>query len=197
VLPPTNGAFPFLGAIIRSLGATNGPSPMTGADSPVPVLAGADHISLTVTDLDRSERFYTEVLGLLRLADFGQARILVHRKSSFVVGLIRHDAADCTPFTELNTGLDHFGFAASSHDELVEWEQWFVAHEVEYTPIRDMELGCHLNFRDPDNIALEISVSKDVTAQWFAELREREMPRQEIDTRLQEYLASLEPAATD
>ena len=168
---------------------------MTGVDSPALVLGGADHISLTVTDLDRSERFYTEILGLLRLADFGYARILVHRQSSFVVGLIQH-VADCAPFTELNTGLDHFGFGASSHDELVKWEQRFEAHDVEYTPIRDMELGYHLNFRDPDNIALEISVSKAVTAQWFAELREREIPRQEIDARLQEHLASLKPSAT-
>lgn len=170
---------------------------MTGVETPVPALAGADHISLTVTDLDRSERFYTEILGLLRLADFGHARILVHRQTSFLVGLIRHDATDGTPFTELNTGLDHLGFAASSRDELVEWERRFVAHGVEYTPIRDMELGYHLNFRDPDNIALEITVSNDVAAQWFAELREREIPRQEIDTRLQEYLRSLEPAPTE
>jgi catechol 2,3-dioxygenase-like lactoylglutathione lyase family enzyme len=92
-----------------------------GVGKPVPALAGADHISLTVTDLDRSERFYTEILGLLRLADFGHARILVHRQTSFLVGLIRHDATDGTPFTELNTGLDHLGFAASSRDERVEW----------------------------------------------------------------------------
>ena len=62
---------------------------MTRVESPLPALAGADHISLTVTDLDRSERFYTEILGLLRLADFGHARILVHRQTSFVVGLGR------------------------------------------------------------------------------------------------------------
>jgi energy-coupling factor transporter ATP-binding protein EcfA2 len=60
-----------------------------------------------------------------------------------------------------------------------------------------MELGYHLNFRDPDNIALEITVPNDVAAQWFAELREREVPREEIDTRLHEYLASLEPAPTE
>jgi hypothetical protein len=36
-----------------------------------------------------------------------------------------------------------------------------------------------------------------VAAQWFAELREREVPRQEIDTRLREYLRSLEPAPNE
>jgi catechol 2,3-dioxygenase-like lactoylglutathione lyase family enzyme len=156
----------------------------------MPQFAGVDHVSLTVTDLDRSERFYTDVLGLIRLADFGYVRILVHRQTSFVLGLIWHDAADGKPFTELNTGLDHLGFAAASRDELVEWERRFEAYGVEYTPIRDMEFGYHLNFRDPDDIALELTASNEVMAGWFAELRDREIPREEIDRRLNEYLAT-------
>ncbi len=58
-----------------------------------------------------------------------------------------------SPFTELKTGLDHLGFTATSRTELVEWEQKLDALGVVYTPIRDMEFGYHLNFRDPDNIA--------------------------------------------
>ncbi len=69
----------------------------------MPEFAGVDHASLSVTDLDRSELFYTEVLGLMRLADFGTVRLLLHRKTSFMLVLVRHDAAygnrvtDCTP----------------------------------------------------------------------------------------------------
>jgi catechol 2,3-dioxygenase-like lactoylglutathione lyase family enzyme len=160
-------------------------------------LSGVDHASLTVTDLDRSERFYTEVLGLLRLADFGSVRIMVHRQSSFVLGLVRHEAADGTPFTELQTGLDHLGFGVATREELVEWERRLDELGVEYTPIRDMEFGAHLNFRDPDHIALELSTSNDVLAGWLAELREREIPRDEIDARLAGHLSSLpEPAVS-
>ena len=158
----------------------------------MPRLTGVDHVSLTVTDLDRSERFYTAVLGLLRLADFGYARILCHRASSFVLGLVRHEAADGGRFTELTTGLDHLGFLVDTRDELVDWERRLDELGVEYTPIRDMELGSHLNFRDPDHIALELSTPNEVAAGWFAELREREVPREEIDRRLSAYLASLE-----
>ncbi len=39
----------------------------------MPNFGGIDHLSLSVTDLDRSERFYTEVLGLMPLFDFGTA----------------------------------------------------------------------------------------------------------------------------
>ncbi len=143
-----------------------------------------------MTDLDRSERFYTEVLGLLRLADFGTARILVHRPTSFLLALAHHDAAHGDRFTELNTGLDHLGFGVSSREELVAWERRLEVLGVEYTPIRDMEFGAHLNFRDPDHIALELSTSNEILTSWFDELREREIPRDEIEARLAEHLAT-------
>ena len=160
----------------------------------MPEFSGVDHASLSVTDLDRSERFYTEVLGLLRLADFGYVRVFVHRQSSFMLALVQHDAAAGAPFTELHTGLDHLGFGVGSRDELVVWERRLAEHRVEHTPIRDMEFGAHLNFRDPDHIALELSTSNEVMTGWLAELREREMSRDEIDTRLQDYLGSLPPS---
>jgi glyoxylase I family protein len=159
----------------------------------VPDFAGVDHASLSVTDLDRSERFYTAVLGLLRLADFGTVRILLHRPTSFLLALVRHDAAPGDRFTELHTGLDHLGFGVSSRDELEAWERRLKVLGVEYTPIRDIKFGAHLNFRDPDHIALELSSSNAVLTGWFDELRERELPREEIDARLAEHLASLRP----
>ncbi len=157
-------------------------------------LAGVDHASLSVTDLDRSERFYTDVLGLFRLADFGTVRILLHRPTSFLLALVRHDAAPGDRFSELHTGLDHLGFAVSGREELVEWERHLEVLGVEYTPIRDMEFGAHLNFRDPDNIALELSTSNETMTAWLEELREREIPRGEINARLAQYLASLPPS---
>jgi catechol 2,3-dioxygenase-like lactoylglutathione lyase family enzyme len=159
----------------------------------VPELAGIDHASLSVTDLDRSERFYTEVLGLFRLADFGTVRILVHRPTSFVLvlALVRHPSAYGERFTELRTGLDHLGFGVNSRDELVAWERHLDARGVEYTPIRDMEFGAHLNFRDPDHIALELSTSNATLTSWFDELRAREIPRDEVEARLAKYLATL------
>lgn len=164
---------------------------LPGRRRTVPELLGVDHVTLTVTDLDRSEEFYSSVLGLLRLADFGHARILAHRPTSLVVGLVRHGAGDGAPFTELRTGLDHVGFSVGSRDELVVWQQRLSDLGVEHTPIRDMELGHHLNFRDPDHIALELSAPNETSRQWFAELRKREIPRAEIDARLRDHLASL------
>ena len=149
---------------------------------------GVDHVSFTVTDLDRSERFYTDVFDLVRLMDVGYARILVNRETGFLFTVIAHDGASGTPFSELNTGLDHIGFSTGSREELVEWEQKLESLGVSYTPIRDMEFSFHLNFRDPDNIPLEISASREIMDTRLAELKERDIPREEIDARLTEYL---------
>ena len=157
----------------------------------MPAFAGIDHLALTVTDLDRSERFYTEVLGLKPLMDFGTVRTLVDRASGFVLSLCRHELGTAAPFTELTTGLDHVGMAAASRDELVEWERRFEALGVTYTPIRDEAFGSHLNFRDPDGIALELSASNEVYDGWMAELRARDIPADEIRARVMDYLGSL------
>ena len=152
--------------------------------------SGVSHVALTVADLDRSERFYRELFDLIRLADFGVARVLLHRQTGFMLAVVSHEAAGGGPFSELNTGMDHLGFVAESREELVEWESRFEELGVEYTPIRDMDFGSHLNFRDPDNIALELNCHNDVMKGWLAELEERDIPADEREARLAEYLTS-------
>ncbi len=39
---------------------------------------GVNHVSLSVTDLDRSERFYADVFDLIKMMDFGNGRLLLH-----------------------------------------------------------------------------------------------------------------------
>lgn len=154
----------------------------------MPTFAGIDHLSLSVTDLDVSERFYTGVLDFLPVVDFGDARVLLHRSTGFTLSLVRHPNGARTPFTELDPGLDHVGLISSSRDELVEWERRFEAAGVVYTPIRDMPFGSHLNFRDPDGIPLEFMVPDAVLTADLLELRERDVPREEINTRVRRRL---------
>jgi catechol 2,3-dioxygenase-like lactoylglutathione lyase family enzyme len=152
--------------------------------------AGIDHLSLSVTDLDASERFYTGVLDFVLVVDFGGVRSLLHRSSAFWLSLVRHPAGRPEPFSELHPGVDHLGLVAADRDELVQWECRFEAAGVAYTPIRDMPLGSHLNFRDPDGIPLEFIVPDAVLVGWQRELCERDVPREEIDARLREHLIS-------
>jgi catechol 2,3-dioxygenase-like lactoylglutathione lyase family enzyme len=124
--------------------------------------AGVDHVSLSVTDLEASERFYTTLFGFVVVLDVGYGRICMHPATGFILALVKHPDAHGGAFTELHTGMDHLGFAAASREELEEWERRFDEHGVTYTPIRDMEMGHHLNFRDPDGIALELSASNEL-----------------------------------
>jgi glyoxylase I family protein len=117
--------------------------------------AGVSHVAFTVTDLDASQRFYSEVLDFIVVMDVGNGRICMHPSTGFALTLLRHEGAPGGSFTELNTGLDHLGLVASSRAELEAWERRFDQNGVTYTPIRDMEMGHHLNFRDPDGNALE------------------------------------------
>ena len=50
------------GPAVGGVGPVSGPCPHERAVELMPTFAGVDHLSLTVTDLDVSERFYTEVL---------------------------------------------------------------------------------------------------------------------------------------
>ncbi|ONI72359.1 hypothetical protein BWI15_20170 [Kribbella sp. ALI-6-A] len=159
----------------------------------MPAFKGVDHVSFSVTDLDRSERFYVDVLGLMPLMDFGYARLFLDRPSGFMLSVVQHEAGVGGQFTELTTGLDHLGFAADTREELEDWERRFDEYGVVYTPIRDMEFAYHLNFRDPDGIALEFSAPYAILTSWLEELRENELSQEEIQARVMAYLGSLQP----
>lgn len=71
---------------------------------------------------------------------------------------------------------------AASREELQEWERRFDAAGVTYTPIRDMEFGFHLNFRDPDGIALELSAPNEILLAARAALAAGQTSQDDIDT---------------
>jgi len=149
--------------------------------------AGVDHVALTVTDLDRSERFYTSLFDFVTVMDVGYGRICMHADTGFVLTLITHDDARGGSFTELTTGLDHLGLVAGSRSELEEWERRFEEMGVPYTPIRDEPLAHILNFRDPDNIALDLCASTEAMVAATEALRSPDITVEQID----EYVAQL------
>lgn len=128
----------------------------------MPELAGISHIDLSVTDRDRSERFYTQVLG------FEVVRRVDQPDLGFRLADLRHPGLDVemcvrqptdgagSVFDELRPGLDHLSFRVASRAELERWQQHLERHGVRYTPIVDAPYGAVLVFRDPDNIQLEL-----------------------------------------
>ena len=141
---------------------------------------GVDHVSLTVSNLNASEQFYTEVLGFMVVLDLGYGLVCMDKATGFTLGLIKHEDGTGGRFSHLSTGLDHLGLTAQTREELVAWEQKFRRLGVTFTPIRDEPLGYHLNFRDPDDIALELSAPTEVYAEVLLQLRSRTFSDEEI-----------------
>ena len=142
----------------------------------MPTFAGVNHVALSVTDVERSTRFYVDVLGLLVALDLGHGRVLLDRASGFSVALLQHPGGSGDAFSERRTGLDHLGLAARSREELVAWQERLDELGVDHAPIQDTELGHHLNFRDPDGIALELQAPNAVYAGLVAQLASGSVP---------------------
>jgi catechol 2,3-dioxygenase-like lactoylglutathione lyase family enzyme len=127
----------------------------------MPDITGINHVSVTVTDVDKSVEWYKQVLGLVELmkeqhpADEGYGVVLGKPDWSICVGVHTHPTNGKERFSEDRTGLDHVGFMVANRGELDTWKQRLEELGVEHSPINDRQGYATLVFRDPDNIQLE------------------------------------------
>ena len=128
----------------------------------MPAFTGVSHVSLTVTDLERSVAWYQHVLGLHHVMPTERpgirGAILAHPDSGLVVSLAQHETGQGGTFDELRPGLDHLSFAVADRDALEAWERHLAERGVTYSPINDVPYGSVLVLRDPDHIQLELFV---------------------------------------
>ena len=131
---------------------------MTGG---VPSITGFSHVSLTVSDRERSAAWYEEVLGFERHSDveaetFGRTRMR-QPDSGIMVTLTQHNAGSGDRFTETRTGLDHVSLYVPDLDDLHQWKRRFEEQGVDHSDIKETGPGsAMITFRDPDNIQLEV-----------------------------------------
>ena len=128
------------------------------------------HIRLTVTDIDRSRNFYESVFGwpvAIELPD--DADDATREQLSFLFGGVLYNAGDCLiglrpvatdRFDENRVGLDHLCLRVGSRAELDDAAAHLDDIGVTREPIKDIGHGYILEFRDPDNIALELMAPK-------------------------------------
>ena len=124
--------------------------------TPFPAIA---HVALTVRDLEASERWYTNVLGVTPVLDedTGPFRHIVYALGGTLLGLHGFpDLASQDSFDERRAGLDHVAFGCASRAELEAWVTRLDELGVAHGGIVDAGYGSGLSFRDPDNIALEL-----------------------------------------
>src|SRR5215472_8212642 len=73
-----------------------------------------------------------------------------------------------------------WGLTARNRTELLGWEQRLRELDVEFTPVQDSDLGHHLNFRDPDGIALEFYAPNDRLSAALDDLRSRKFSDEDL-----------------
>lgn len=126
---------------------------------------GIHHIGFTVTDVERSARWYVDVLGFEEIgrhrSHTGERRkiFLRHPGLDVRLGLVEHESSSRRPFDETEVGLDHLAFAVSSRLELEDWADRLSRAGVDCSPIADsltIPGAAVLVLRDPDNIQVEL-----------------------------------------
>jgi len=128
------------------------------------------HVRLTVSDIERSRQFYESVFGWPVLLEVPEnADEAIRNQFGFLFGGVVYDLGGTLlglrpvatdRFDEDRVGLDHIAFRVGSKAELdaaaAHLDEVGVGHE----PIKDIGPSYILEFRDPDNIALELTAPK-------------------------------------
>ncbi|MEU6580295.1 VOC family protein [Nocardia sp. NPDC046763] len=128
------------------------------------------HIRLTVCDIERSRSFYERVFGWpVALEIPADADAETRQRLSFLYGGViyrmEHGLLGLRPagtdrFDENRVGLDHLAFSVGSLAALEAAAAHLDACGVVRGDIKDIGVSYILEFRDPDNIALELIASK-------------------------------------
>jgi len=126
------------------------------------------HVRLTVTDIARSRAFYDDVFGFPVAyevpADADEATKealgflyggVIYKVGDGLFGL-RPVAPGSDRFDEDRVGLDHLSFALSSRADLDAAVTLLDERGTTHGDIKDIGGVLILEFRDPDNIALEL-----------------------------------------
>jgi glyoxylase I family protein len=129
------------------------------------------HLRLTVTDVERSRRFYTSLLGFEvavesppdddpSAADVFKVLFggVVMVRGSLLMGL-RPMAPTGDRFDPDRVGLDHLSFSVASHDDLESAAVLLEEHGVRHGQITSLpSFGIDvLPFEDPDGVQLELT----------------------------------------
>lgn len=139
------------------------PAPTSTTTAGPPALAALHHIGITVTDLERSVRWYGEMLGMVQWMEErypgGRTAGLMRPGTHVHLGLDAHERNAGEPFAPHRTGLDHLALSTTSRDELDAWHAYLVERGVDCSEVRDVLEPAPFalfTFTDPDGVAIEI-----------------------------------------
>ena len=116
-----------------------------------PQLGAVHHLSLHVRDVGRSERWYTNAFGLVRVdgevaADGTGHVVLYSPTGGWMLSIASAKAA----------AVEHVAIACESREALVQWRDLLAERDIEPGTITDAPYGSGFVLRDPDGIDIEL-----------------------------------------
>jgi glyoxylase I family protein len=103
-------------------------------------ITGVHHLTLTVSDVQRSADFYTHHFGFQKVAEFGN-RVGLHKGVLLLVLTPPPDPVQAIPedrFDENRLGLDHVSLQVGSREELEAAAAYFDKQGIEHGEIKDL-----------------------------------------------------------
>lgn len=114
------------------------------------------HVALSVTDIARSGPWYQALFGFQKVAEFADPPLEIYLTPDGQALDLRQDPdVRPEPFTQTHVGLDHLAFVCLDRDDFDAWRTRLEELGIENSGVQESPFGLHLNFRDPDGIALE------------------------------------------
>ena len=129
---------------------------------------GIHHLDLVVTDVERSKRFYSELLrglgwaGVLELqGERGETIWYLQAQDTWIGLREKQSDAHPVPYDRYAVGVHHVAFEASSREDVDSCWEWVLAQDVA-TESAPKEFPHYVEayyaafFYDPDGIKLEV-----------------------------------------
>lgn len=124
-----------------------------------PTLGAINHIAVNVTDLRRSERWYSEAFDLTRvdgeIAADGTGHVaLLSPRGGWILALS----------SAVASRVEHVAFTCAGRDQLLQWRQLLADRGVDVGTLTDAPYGSGFVVRDPDGVNVELFAPAPHTA---------------------------------
>ena len=116
------------------------------------------HLVLRVKDLERSRKFFTEILGLPQVGDNGKGMLFFSTdvKENHHMLAIRQAPEGAPPHNPEQGGMEHVAYELGSFADLQEAYRIFKAHNVKIQMMVYHGIAKSIYFEDPDGNLLEV-----------------------------------------
>lgn len=118
------------------------------------------HITLSVTDLERSTQWYCDVLHCTAVGERATEtfrRRLLRLPSGLVLGLTQHAETPASDrFDQRRVGLDHLSVAVRDAQDVADWAADADSRGIDHDPLVSAPSGTLVVCYDPDGIPVEV-----------------------------------------